>query len=221
MIDNHDAVRDSLVRFLIAEAPPGAERDVENLRRRLEAKCLNDYIGLEFRPTQDVSCQLYVRVQGLESAYGSTRVEDAEGNLWHAYKVRCEVSWPTWGSDSVEVCQRRLALMTEVTRFACEVQRAFPHAFHELVQTAAEREAYRLDGIKMRATSRVVELVKKNAKGMKVGQERIVPTPDGTDLLEVLGTYAVVPVERSEAGRTFKYRAVVTATTAFSFTRVA
>jgi len=213
MVNNYSATLKDIARFLCNFAPAGAERDVNRLHADLAADSVTPYMSFEFRPTPDVGCSLYVRLEAPEGRGGSKRVEDEEGNLWHSYMVKCEVSWPSWGTDNLETCQRRLALMTEVTRFACEVERAFPETYHDLWQTKAQREEYAVECAKKRAEAKIRQLVKENAKGMKVGQERRV---DG-DVPDFAG---FVEVERVEAGRVFKYSVIGTNYGAICFTRM-
>jgi len=200
MLNNYGETLSALNAFVILNAPAGAERELQ----RLDVMEPCDYINLEFRPSQDIGCQLYIRTEGPEGRYGNTRIEDADGNLWYAYRVKCEVSWSSWGASPIEVTQRRLALMTEVTRFACEVERAFPDIFHQLSQTSAERDAQAVRNAKSRAIAAVESAVLANAKGMKVGQTKSVVV--GTDVSPV---DSEVLVERKEGGRTFKYSASV------------
>ncbi len=203
MLNNYDAKLKDLARYLVNFAPAGAEREINRVHAQLASGELPDYFGFEFRPTQDVGCTLYVRVEGPEGRYGNSRIEDEEGNLWYAYTVKCEVSWASWGADNLVTTQRRLALMTEVTRFACEVEREFSEVFHRLSQTKAERDALAVSNARIRAENEIKRLVISHAKGMKVGNIRSVgidPKFDTTGVGEV-------QVERFEGGRKFKYSA--------------
>lgn len=199
MDNNYAATLRSLAAFLVANAPVGAELEVNRLQALLAAGETTNYFALIFRPTQDTGAQLYVNLRGREQAYGGTRVEDEEGNLWYVYTVQCEVSWASWASVTLDVCQRRLAVMTEVTRFAAEVQRAFPDEFYDLVQTKAEREALKADNAARANVAAAKGLVLANVKGMKVGQSKSVACTDS------LKSFAEIEVERSEGGRCFKY----------------
>ncbi len=216
MVNNYDATLRALAAFILANAPAGAPREMARLQANLDAGTVQDYISLEFRPTEDTGCTLYVRVEAPDGRWTSKRMEDAEGNEWSTYHVRCEVSWSSWGSADTKVCQRRLAVMTETLRFACEVERAFPDVFHSMDATAEQVQQRKATLVKERAKNLVVELVKKSAKGMKVGQEKIVPV-FGSDFTQV----CPVEVEREECGRRFKYHATATSTDGFAFTRVA
>ena len=144
---------------------------------------------------------------------------DAEGNEWYAYKVRCEVSWASWGSADVSTCQRRLACMTATLRLAADIERTFPDTFHLLSRTAAQIAEDKIRAEENRAKQRIVDLVKKNARGLKVGAQRLVPN-------SVDGGSSFVPVGRVEVddyynGKSFKFCAYVTSPDAFYFTRVA
>jgi hypothetical protein len=225
MNDNYDAVLLALSTFIVDNAPAGAEREVVRMRANLaEGRPTyigfdfrpTDYISLDFRPTRDTGCQLYVRVESPEGKYDTKRIMDEEGNRWHAYVVKCEVSWASWGSASVETSQRRLAVMTEVTRFACEVERAFADVFYRLDQTVEQIRANEAYQAERRIIQTVTDAVKNNAKGMKVGQQKIVPVP-GADFTSV----CPIEVERHWDGRAFKYRATAVAKEGFVFTRVA
>jgi len=139
MVNNYDAVLACINAFLIANAPPGAERDLARVKRQLDAGDPSAFIGIEFRPTDDVGAQLYVRVDDPNGRFDSARIMDAEGNRWYAYVVRCEVSWASWGSSDVATCQRRVACMAEVVRFAAEVERAFLLSYAETVAAGDAR----------------------------------------------------------------------------------
>ncbi len=206
MLDNYDSTVRELTEYLIANAPPGAEREVGRLQYTLDNNDLPGYISLEFRPTQDVSCTLYVSL----GKFGGERIDDEEGNTWYKYLITCEVSWPTWGSSDVTTSQRRLAVMTETTRFAAEVQARFGAPLLRLTTTKAQREAAHAQVAVHQSNLRVLKLVSANRKGMRVGQERRVEA-EGPDLVP-LGT-----VEVDLLGR--HYTAQVTATRAFYFTR--
>ncbi len=204
MLNNYDAKLKDLARYLVNFAPAGAEREVNHVHAQLAAGNVPGYFGFEFRPAQDVGCTLYVRVEGPEGRYGNTRIEDAEGNLWYAYQVKCEVSWASWGADNIVTTQRRLALMTEVTRFACEVERAFPEVFHHLSQTKAERDALAINNAKLRVLDAIKKAVVANSKGMKVGQSKSAVVD-----MDVSSIKEAVIVEHVAAGRSFKYSASV------------
>lgn len=209
MLNNYDATLTALTAFLVANAPRGADRDIAELQDQLERGEAPAYTSLEFRPAQDVGCTLYVRVESPAGKYDRRHIMDEEGNRWYAYVVKCEVSWASWGSSDVVTAQRRLACMTEVTRFACDIERAFAGVFHRLARsTLAEYliEAQQAAEYKKQAAeSAVRDAVLKNAKGVKVGQSKSVVVDSKYDLTNV----GEVLVERKESGRTFKYSASV------------
>lgn len=203
MLNNYDETLKRLAAFIIENAPAGAARDLARMRQDVAAGYLRDWHGVEFKPTDDVGATLYVRVEGPESKYGSTRIMDAEGNRWYAYVVRCEVTWASWGSADLPTCQRRIACMAEVARFAAEVEREFAGVFHRLDATAAEIAEAKEAAARLAAEAAVKSAVLAASKGMKVGQTKSVVVDakhDLTKLDEVL-------VERKESGRTFKYSA--------------
>lgn len=210
MLDNYNSTVRALTQFLIANAPAGAEREIARLQSTLDADEVPNYISLEFRPVQDVQASLYVSL----GKWGGKRIEDEEGNVWYQYELTCEVSWPTWGSSDVATCQRRLALMTEVTRFAADVQSRFNEPVLHLSQTKAKREEQARHFATQAARKRVETLMRNNIKGLRVGQERRVEPAHGEPDFLPVGR-----VEYSAAGRT--YTTEVTATRAFYFTRTA
>lgn len=215
MIDNHDDVVRALYRFIIENAPPGANRELARLNACLDASELHDWVGLDFRPTDDTGCSLYVRIEPPNGRWTSSLVEDSEGNEWTQHKIRCEVSWASWGTADLDTCQRRLDVMNATIAFARSIEAAFPDTFSRLEATKAQVSERRERLVKERAKNQVIDLVKKHAKGMKVGQEKIVPVPDA-DFQPV----CPVEVEREECGRRFKYRATATSREGFSFVRV-
>ncbi len=214
MVNNYAATLRALAAFILANAPAGAEREMARLKANLDAGITQDYISLEFRPTEDTGCTLYVRVEAPDGRWTSKRIEDDHGNEWSAYRVRCDVSWASWGSADTKVCQRRLAVMTETCRFACEVERAFPDVFHSLDATVEQVLTRKALLVKERAKNRLADLVKSHAKGMKVGQEKTIKLSESLVPSEA-------EVERSECGRSFKYHAKVVGADTFHFTRVA
>lgn len=216
MVNDYDATVRALYAFVLGNAPAGAARELARMRANLDAGNLGDWISLDFRPTEDTGCTLYVRIEPADGRYSATRLEDSEGNEWSAWRVRCEASWASWGSADLDTCQRRVDVMNATIAFARSIEAAFPNVFHSLDATKAEVDARSEKRIKDRAKSQVTDLVKKHAKGMKVGQEKIVPVP-GADFQSV----SPLEVEREECGRRFKYRAEATSREGFSFVRVA
>ena len=204
MVNNYDAVLACINAFLIANAPPGAERDLARVKRQLDAGDPSAFIGIEFRPTDDVGAQLYVRVDDPNGRFDSARIMDAEGNRWYAYVVRCEVSWASWGSSDVATCQRRVACMAEVVRFAAEVERAFAGVFHRLDATAAEIEAAKVKAAEERVLEAIKKAVRANSKGMKVGQ-----TKSAVVDMDISSVKGEVIVDNHMSGRAFKYSASV------------
>ena len=198
MLNNYDATVTALAAFLVANAPPGADRDLIRLQDQLGRGEVPDYMHLEFKPARDVGCTLYVRVESPEGRFDRERIMDAEGNRWYAYVVKCEVSWASWGSGDVLTTQRRLACMTEVTRFACDLERVFSTVFHRLDATKAEIEAQDAKYKKQAAEAAVRDAVLKNAKGVKVGQSKSVVVDAKYDMTNV----GEVIVTRQEGGRT-------------------
>jgi len=201
MVNNYTAMLKDLARYLVNFAPAGAEREINRLYALQATIDPTNYFALEFRPTQDTGAQLYVNLRGRDGDYGSTRVEDAEGNLWYVYTVQCSVSWATWGSDTVDVCQRRLAVMTQVVRFASDIEREFSGEFYELFQTKAQCDQRKNEYASRANLSAVEALVLSHVKGMKVGQSKSVGC---TDSIKPWGT---LEVRRLEGGRIFKYQA--------------
>lgn len=199
MVNNYRAMLKDLARYLVNFAPAGAEREINRLHALLATGETTNYFALEFRPTQDTGAQLYVNLRGPDGEYGNTRVEDAEGNLWYVYTVQCSVSWASWGSDTVDVCQRRLAVMTQTVRFAADIEREFSGEFYELSQTKAQRDQREIENASRANLVAAKGLVLANVKGMKVGQSKSVACTDS------LRSFAELEVERSEGGRCFKY----------------
>jgi len=201
MVNNYLAMLKDLARYLVNNAPAGAEREINRLHALLATGETTNYFALEFRSTQDTGANLYVDLLGRGGEYGNTRVEDAEGNLWYVYTVQCSVSWASWGSDTVDVCQRMLAVMTQTVRFASDIEREFSGEFYELSQTKAQRDQRENEYASRANLSAVEALVLSHVKGMKVGQSKSVGC---TDSIKPWGT---LEVRRLEGGRTFKYQA--------------
>jgi len=201
MVNNYTAMLKDLARYLVNFAPAGADREINRLHELLATGETTNYFALEFRPTQDTGAQLSVNLRGRDGDYGNTRVEDAEGNLWYVYTVQCNVSWSSWGSDTVDVCQRRLAVMTQTVRFAADIEREFSGEFYELFQTKAELDQQKIKNASRANLSAVEALVLSHVKGMKVGQSKSVGC---TDSIKPWGT---LEVRRLEGGRIFKYQA--------------
>lgn len=201
MVNNYTAMLKDLARYLVNNAPAGAEREINRLRTLLADDETTNYFALEFRPTPDTGAQLYVNLRGRDGDYGNTRDEDAEGNLWYVYTVQCSVSWASWGSDTVDVCQRRLAVMTQMVRFAADIEREFSGEFYELSQTKAQRDQREIENASRANLAAVEALVLSHVKGMKVGQSKSVGCTSN------IVPWGTLEVRRSEGGRTFKYQA--------------
>jgi len=216
MIDHYEATVRDLYAFIIANAPPGAEREVARAQVELDERQTRDYLSLEFRPSNDTGCHLYVRIEPPDGRWTDSRHVDSEGNEWSSYRVRCDVSWASWGSADLDTCQRRLDVINATMAFARAIEAAFPNVFHRMDATAQEVAERKERHAKKRAKHTVIDLVRKHAKGLKVGQERFVVAPP-----EGIMPIGSVEVEREECGRRFKYCATVTATQGFYFTRVA
>jgi hypothetical protein len=216
MINDYEAMVRALYSFILGNAPAGAARELARVRENLDAGNLRDWISLEFRPTEDTGANLYVRIESPEGKYGTTRLVDSEGNEWSAWRVRCEVSWASWGTADLDTCQRRVDVMNATIAFARQIEAAFPNVFHSLDATAVEVQLRNAARARERAKAQVTEFVKLHAKGMKVGQEKIVPVPEA-DFQPV----CPLEVEREECGRRFKYRATATSREGFSFVRLA
>ena len=212
MVDNYSETLRALCQFLVANAPAGAERDVKRIIDQLEAGQVPTYVHLEWRRERS-SCQLYVDI----GKFGGQRSVDEEGNTWHTYEVEANVSWPSWGSDNVKVCQERLALMTEVVRLAAEVERVFSGKIHHLTQTKAERDEVTRRLAETAARQRIERLMRANCKGLRVGQERRVEADDSDFLPVGRVTYTTTAPDGTER----RYTTEVTATRTFYFMRVA
>jgi hypothetical protein len=216
MVNDYDATVRALYDFVLGNAPTGAARELARMRANLDAGNLGDWISLDFRPTEDTGCTLYVRVEPADGRYSASRLEDSEGNEWSAWRVRCEASWASWGSADLDTCQRRVDVMNATIAFARSIEAAFPNVFHSLDATAVEVQQRKADLVKERAKNQVISLVKSCAKGMKVGQEKVVAVANA-DFQPV----CPIEVEREECGRRFKYRATATSREGFSFVRLA
>ncbi len=196
----------ALARFVVENAPDGAERDLEVVRWDVDHDKPRPYISLEFRRERS-SAHLYVEFDCLKH----DGYDDEEGNRWHDYNVEAKVSWPSWGSDDVATCQARLALMTEVVRFAAAIQAKFPDVVRKLVSTKAERDA-------RQTKARVERLIQANCKGMRVGQEKFIPSEtDGGSRFVPIGAVEVTSTAADGSQR--RYTTHVTGPEAFYFTR--
>lgn len=215
-----------LLDLVKSSAPEGVQtRSFGTLERCVEERQPAPYVTLEFERDNGkhrASVTLYVKLENAEGRFSYGTVKDDDGNVWAAEVYRTEVNYPCHGSCDVATLQFRLALLTEVARFAAEVERTLAGTWHTLVETASERRTREDQRAKNGAKSRIEGIVKSNAKGMKVGQTKRIEAwqhagGKGEDFLPI----GEVEVERHEGGRVLKYRAEVNATKAFYFTRVA
>lgn len=214
--DNDAEVRRALARFILDNAPAGLRpRDRARHEDVLAEGKAPDYFGFEFDKEDDrnLQFQLYCKVET-----DWDRFEDPEGNHWRKGRVVAEVSWPSWGSADADLATRRVEYMLEGCRFAKAIQEAFQADVWTLLSTAEERAENKKRAAREAAAAEVRRLIRMNYRGMKVGQERRVEAGTDADFDLDIGE---VDVERTEGGRTFKYRAIVTSTRAFYFTRVA
>lgn len=217
MVNDYDATVRALHAFILANAlPESYNRDIECLRQALEEGKPLDWIRVDFRPYEGTEATLYVRLEPPTGRFSSSRSKDVEGNEWSSYRVRCEVSWPSWGADGLDMVQKRLDVMNATLGLARAIEAAFPNVINRLDATAAEVQLREAMLSKERAKSQVQDFVRLNWHGMKVGQEKIVPVP-GADFQSV----CPIEVEREECGRRFKYRATATSRENLSFVRLA
>lgn len=190
------------------------EYDRTDLSMRLTEEKIRAYVGLQFRPTDDLDATLYLSMKEDGETY--MPYVDPEGNLWHRYKLHAEVSWPSWGGTEPDLAIERLAHMRDVAELASRLVRKFPEPVWQLYKTREQHERDEAARAIRVAKERVEDLVRKNAKGMKVGQEkRVYGTPAVPDFADA------IEVERSEGGRTFKYRATGANDGSFCFVRTA
>lgn len=217
MVNDYDTTVRALHAFILANCPAGGyNRDLERLRLALEEGKPLDWVSVDLKPYEGTGATLYVRLDPATGRFSSSRSKDAEGNEWSSYKVCCEVSWPSWGADGVDIVQKRLDVMNATLAFARAIEAAFPNVINRMDATAAEVQLREATLSKERAKRQVIDFVKLHAKGMKVGQEKIVPVPTA-DFQPV----CPLEVEREECGRRFKYRATATSREGFSFVRLA
>lgn len=217
MVNDYDTTVRALHAFILANCPAGGyNRDLERLRLALEEGKPLDWVSVDLKPYEGTGAILYVRLDPATGRFSSSRSKDAEGNEWSSYKVCCEVSWPSWGADGLDIVQKRLDVMNATLAFAKAIEAAFPNVINRLDATAAEVQLREVMLAKERAKRQVIDFVKLHAKGMKVGQEKIVPVPTA-DFTKV----CPIEVEREECGRRFKYRAEATSLEGFSFVRLA
>jgi hypothetical protein len=213
MIDNYDDTMKALCRYLMFNAPHGAERDQRSIQTSLNNDEIPSYISLEFRREDGDSCVLYVRLNALDGDYGGTIDED--GNRWHISKISCAVSWPSYGSADVKTSQRRLDLMQEVTCFAGRIEACYSTPLYHMTQTYAEIESQKNKWATERAVSEVRRLVELNSKGLKLGDGKTVYS--GT--LKEHKPLGAVEVVRTVGCRNFKYTAYFTSNEGFNFVR--
>ncbi len=170
MNDNYNSTILDLARFMVANAPPGAEREVERLKRDLSDGVVPSHLSLEFRNENTDSCHLYIRIEPTTNNYRG--IEDSEGNLWATFKISCQVSWPSYGGDLLDVCQRRIDLMIQTMAFARQIEANFTQELCQLILTKAQRDEREALQHKNRAERLIQTAVKANCKGMRIGQKR-------------------------------------------------
>jgi hypothetical protein len=202
MVDNYATTLNALKRFIGANCPAGAERDLDRLEERP-----GNYLSLEFR-REHVGCTLYIELD----AFSAESVTDVEGNRWRTYTLTAKPSWPSYGSVELEHALKFVKLVQEVNELAAAILKEFSEPIVQLVETA-EQAAARKQAQAEESTRAVVKaLIRRECKGMRVGQERRVEVP-GADLLPV-GEVSYWDGDR-------KYTTNVTATRAFYFMRTA
>lgn len=204
MVDNYEAQLSALKLFVKANCPADCDRGLHGLEERP-----GNYIALEFR-RGDVSCTLYIELD----AFSAVPVTDDEGNYWRQYTLVAKPSWPAYGSVSVAHAQAFVKLVGEVTAFADSVMKEFSRPITKLVETRAEIASRKVASELRIATDRVLSLMRTNAKGMRVGQQRRVELPADNEL-QCVGKV----VYTDPQGR--QYTTLSQANRAFYFTRTA
>jgi hypothetical protein len=139
MVNDYDATVRALHAFILANCPAGGyNRDIERIRLALEEGKPLDWISVDFRPVEGTGATLYVRLDPSTGRFSSSHTKDAAGNEWSSYRVCCEVSWPSWGADGLDMVQKRLDVMNATLGLARAIEAAFPNVINRMDATAAE-----------------------------------------------------------------------------------
>lgn len=175
MVDNFEKQLNALRRFIGAHHPGARDQDLESVENS------ETYFPLEFRK-DDVSVTLYIELD----SFCSASFLDEAGNRWREAKLVVKPSWPSYGSVDLEQSRRFMQLLFQVNAFARSLLEAFPQPFVKLVETAEQIAERKQKNAEENCRVEVRSLMRANAKGMRVGQERVVRLPEGpSDLLPV------------------------------------
>lgn len=195
MLDNFNETLNAIRRFIYANVPDGVnERQLEDIERQ------SSFFSLDFR-RHDASCTLYIELD----SFASESFLDARGDRYRSIKLSATPSWPSYGSVDFERAGRFIALLSEVNIFAYKLLKAFPEPIVKLIETAEQAAERRQRAAEDSSVHQVRSLIRANAKGMRVGQERRIEVPAGAPDLLPVGSVAV-----DDAGR--HYTTNVTAT---------
>ena len=186
--DNYSSTLKDIAAFILTWGPEGIRPSDRGSLERVRLGESENLHGVEFRRTDaegnEASCDLYV---DLDVWNDRVRFDDAEGNIWREVSgARVRVSWSSWGSMEVDIASFRLALMVEVSEFAKRLKAEFSAPVYQLVATAAQRaqqtEEFRKAEL-VRLARSAVQTHDVTRKGMRVGDERVLPLATSPGLL--------------------------------------
>ena len=152
----------------------------EHARRRLAlaAEDAEPYIGIEFeRNDRKASCSLFVNVADVRDDREYVR-DIATGDDYKIYRgdaFRAQVSWPSWGSDTIENNVPRIKLMQDTMKLAAQIER-FIHPMTKIIDlicTKQEREEAEARQRELTVQFNVKRAVEEVMKGMRVLSERV------------------------------------------------
>lgn len=202
MVDNFAEQLNALRRFIQANHPGATPRSLEYLEHS------EVYFPLEFR-REHVSCTLYIELD----SFAAESFMDDEGNRWRKVSLKAQPSWSSYGSVSVSDARLFVQLVGDVTEFAAKLLETFSEPFVRMVETAQEIADRKAKAAVDKCRGDVIAMMRANAKGMRVGQERRVEVPPGASDLMQVGEVSYWDGDR-------KYTTHVTTTRTFYMMRV-
>ncbi len=155
MIDNFNKTEKEIRSILDGLVIQGAEARTRSYTNNIEFRTSNAY------------CTLYV---DLDCAYETDKIIDMYGNKFRTYHVQVKVSYPCYSSDTLDVVQERVQLISEVIKIGKALEERFAgRQVLSLVSTVADREKQAKQALYNKAKAEVIKFCSENQKNMRVG----------------------------------------------------
>lgn len=176
LVDNYESINIEIERFK------------DTLQSMLGDKKCDGYV-LEDDDCNAIS-RVYVSVELDNMVLGS--VEDANGNIFHEYRVNTSVNYPSYGAETVEVVMKRL----DHIRQACELVKDFAKSYEgvkvwKMSWTKEEYANMQASTAKYNMHVAIKSQLKDHLNGLRVGGVRKFNTLSGFVNRSFMNTFEI------------------------------